>query len=369
MRNLTRALIATLTLAILPIVSQAGVFIGVSVGIAPPALPVYVQPPCPEPGYIWIPGYWAWDDGYYWVPGTWALSPSIGLLWTPGYWGWTDGAYFWHEGYWGRHVGFYGGINYGFGYGGVGYQGGYWRGHEFYYNRAVTNVSTTNITNVYNRTVVNNVTINRVSFNGGAGGVVARPTAAQMAAANERHSGLTPVQRQQVQLARGNSSLRAAVNGGRPAIAATARPAVFSGHGVVAARGAEGSRGAPPTALNHADRPPQAQRPPMANHAAGTQAERPTMSPAHPGNQHPNAARPATTHPQASVPRAPANYAPAARGGYPSAPGGAHENAPRAPQAYPQGAAPGRAPQVQARAEPQGGGHERPGSERPERGH
>jgi hypothetical protein len=48
-------------------------------------LPVYDQPPIPEPGYIWTPGYWAWDDdsGYYWVPGTWVLPPEPALLWTP----------------------------------------------------------------------------------------------------------------------------------------------------------------------------------------------------------------------------------------------------------------------------------------------
>jgi len=239
MRNLIRALIAASMLSTLPMASQAGLFVAVSVGIPPPALPVYVQPPCPSPGYIWMPGYWAWDDGYYWVPGTWVLAPAVGLLWTPGYWGWYDGAYAWHEGYWGPHVGFYGGINYGFGYGGVGYEGGYWRGHDFYYNRAVTNVSTTHITNVYERTVVNNVTVNRVSFNGGAGGVRARPTAAETVAGRESHRGLTPMQRQQAQVAKTNTSMRAARNGGRPAIAATPRPGVFSGHGVVAAGGAE----------------------------------------------------------------------------------------------------------------------------------
>jgi hypothetical protein len=186
-----------------------------------------------------MPGYWAWDEGYYWVPGTWVVAPAVGLLWTPGYWGWAEGAYLWHAGYWGPHVGFYGGINYGFGYSGVGYEGGYWRGREFYYNRSVTNINSTHITNVYNRTVINNVNVTHVSFNGGAGGVAARPTAAQLSAEHERHLGLTPVQRQQQQLAHANSTLRAAVNNGRPAIAATPRAGEFSGHGVSAAHGAE----------------------------------------------------------------------------------------------------------------------------------
>src|SRR5262249_57921079 len=97
----------------------------VSITIAAPVLPVYEQPAIPGPGYIWTPGYWAWgDDGYYWVPGTWILPPAVGLLWTPGYWGWRDGIYLWNAGYWGPHIGFYGGVNYGFGYGGAGCNGG-----------------------------------------------------------------------------------------------------------------------------------------------------------------------------------------------------------------------------------------------------
>src|SRR5215831_40266 len=225
MRKLLRVLIAAASLAVLPLVSSAAVFVGVSVNIAPPVLPAYVQPAIPGPGYIWMPGYWAWggdDEGYYWVPGTWVLAPEVGLLWTPGYWGWSDGFYVWNAGYWGPHVGFYGGINYGFGYGGVGYEGGYWRGDQFYYNRSVTNVSNTNITNVYNRTVVNNTTVNNhVSFNGGEGGVRARPTAGEARAGNERHIEATALQREHEQKAQGDQSLRARVNGGHPAIAAT----------------------------------------------------------------------------------------------------------------------------------------------------
>ena len=179
MPNLVRGLVAALLLAALPLASQAGVF--VSVTIAPPVLPVYEQPPIPGPGYIWTPGYWAWDGSYYWVPGTWVLAP-VGLLWTPGYWGWVDGAYVWNAGYWGPTVGFYGGIDYGFGYGGVGFVGGEWRGGQLYYNRAVTNITTTNITTVYNRTVVNNGPVTHVSFNGGAGGIQARPSGAELAA-------------------------------------------------------------------------------------------------------------------------------------------------------------------------------------------
>ena len=95
----------------LPATSHAQIAVGVAVHIGPPALPVYVQPVCPAPGYIWTPGYWAYGPaGYFWVPGSWVLAPTPGLLWTPGYWGWGAGGYFWHGGYWGPHVGFYGGI-------------------------------------------------------------------------------------------------------------------------------------------------------------------------------------------------------------------------------------------------------------------
>jgi len=216
------------------------VAVGISVRIGPPALPVYAQPICPGPGYIWTPGYWGWndDDGYYWVPGTWVVAP-VGMLWTPGYWGWGGGLYVWHAGYWGPHVGFYGGINYGYGYGGVGFVGGEWRRGGFYYNRSVTNVSVTNVTNVYNKTViVNNTTVNNVSYNGGNGGIQARPTAQETTYASERHTAPLAAQMQHQQAASTNRQNFASVNQGRPAIAATARPGDFNGRSVVAARAA-----------------------------------------------------------------------------------------------------------------------------------
>jgi WXXGXW repeat (2 copies) len=213
--------------------------IGITVSFGPPALPVYEQPICPADGWMWTPGYWAWDPNYgdyYWVPGTWVEVPQVGYLWTPGYWGWGGGGFLWHEGYWGPHVGFYGGINYGFGFFGVGFEGGRWQGRQFYYNRNVTNVNATLIHNVYNTTVVNRTTVNRISYNGGEGGIPARPTPQEETWANERHIPPVAAQVQHIQTARTNPQLRASANNGKPPIAATARPGEFSGTGTVPAK-------------------------------------------------------------------------------------------------------------------------------------
>ncbi len=234
--RLILSLLITVGLLAAPVQSRAQIAVGISVRVGPPVLPVYVQPICPGPGFMWVPGYWAYGpDGYFWVPGTWVEPPEVGVLWTPGYWGWDDDFYIWHAGYWGPEVGFYGGINYGFGYTGVGFFGGYWRGGNYYYNRSVTNVDVTAVHNTYNTTVINNnTTINRVSFNGGRGGTNARPTSQEMAAAHERHIAMTSEQTHHQQAAGTNRTLLASVNHGRPDVAASTRPGQFnSGRGAL----------------------------------------------------------------------------------------------------------------------------------------
>jgi hypothetical protein len=260
-RNKFRWLFVVIALMSLSAASYAQIAIGISVHIGPPAFPVYAQPICPGAGYMWTPGYWAWNDdaGYYWVPGTWVLAP-VGMLWTPGYWGWGGGVYMWHAGYWGPHIGFYGGLNYGFGYGGVGFVGGEWRGGAFYYNRSVTNVSVTNVTNVYNRTVV--VNENHTAFNGGEGGVAATPTAEERVAMNEPHQAPLAAQTQQEHMASQNRANFASENHGRPAIAATAKPGDFSSRSAVAARSAGGEYHAPAMSPKEA----RASTPAAANH-------------------------------------------------------------------------------------------------------
>ena len=265
--------------------------VAISVSFGPPPLPVYDQPQCPEEGWMWVPGYWAWDadnEDYYWVPGTWVPAPEPGYLWTPPWWGWdNDGdRYLFHQGYWAPEVGFYGGIDYGHGYFGHGYEGGRWDHDRFYYNRAVTNVNETNIHNVYETRVVNNYD-NHVSYNGGRGGIEARPTQREEAVARMRHEPPPPEQVQRREMARSNPEMRASANQGRPPVAATQRPTEFSGRGVVQARAAGGewhppaNRAAPRpengrpgenrAPIHASELPPHQAPPPQGNSAADRQ--------------------------------------------------------------------------------------------------
>jgi len=82
------------------------------------------------------------------------------------------------------------------------------------------------------------VTVNHVSYNGGNGGVTARPTAHDQQIEQGRHLPPSAEQTQHVQAARSNPQMRAEANQGRPPVAATARAGDFSGKGVVAAKDA-----------------------------------------------------------------------------------------------------------------------------------
>lgn len=217
--NIVRTVILGLAMSLIPAASQAGVL--VSITVAPPVLPVYTQPICPGEGFLWTPGYWAYGDaGYFWVPGVWMRPPRVGVLWTPGYWGWHGGVYAWNAGYWGPHVGFYGGVNYGFGFGGVGFAGGRWEGGRFAYNSAVANVGA-GFHSYHETVVVNNV---HTSFNGGAGGLRSQPNAAERSAMHESHVGPTAAQNAHHESASHDRSQLASVNHGRPGNAAMSRP-------------------------------------------------------------------------------------------------------------------------------------------------
>jgi hypothetical protein len=155
---------------------------------------------------------------------------------------------------------------------------------------------------VYNTTVVvHNET--HVSYNGGNGGVNARPTPQQEAAAHEKHIPPVPVQTQHAQAARTNPQQRASVNMGKPPVAATPKPGALNDRAVVPAK----APGAPYT--------------PPANRTAnrgGTQPRNNASAPANPAPRPENSApRPDNNASRPSPPAHPRDLPPAAR---PSAP-------------------------------------------------
>jgi hypothetical protein len=259
----------------------------VSITVAPPPLVAYEQPPCPAEGYFWSPGYWAYgEDGYFWVPGTWVEVPQPGYFWTPGYWAFANGYYLWHGGYWGPHVGFYGGINYGYGYYGSGFYGGRWDGNVFRYNTAAWHVNSAVIHNTYvDRTVINQGAVNsHVSFNG-PGGIEARPTAGEEAAAQNRRLEATSAQRAHEQEARNDRNQHYSVNQGHPNTVvrtnAAGQPAGVHHEGAQPA--AEHNAGAQPEAVHH-----EGARPEVTHHEA-----------THPETAHHEVAHPEATHHEA----------------------------------------------------------------------
>ncbi len=226
----------------------------------PPPLPQYSQPQCPGENYIWTPGYWAYAEaGYYWVPGVWVLAPYVNALWTPPYWAFDGGSYHWHGGYWGPHIGYYGGINYGFGYAGLGYSGGYWNAGVFFYNRSASNVNVSIVRNVYSHSVTNYTPFNRVSYNGGPGGINRQASAPELAARRESRVAPLPAQVMQERTASVNRAQFATENHGRPTTAASQHPLQTSYRAPAAAprewQRSEPTRGAPATEA----RPPAAQ--------------------------------------------------------------------------------------------------------------
>jgi hypothetical protein len=350
----------------------------------PPPLPTYDQPDCPGDNYIWTPGFWSYgQDGYYWVPGAWVEAPYQGALWTPGYWGYDRGHrhYAFYRGYWGPHIGYYGGINYGFGYVGFGYQGGYWNQGHFDYNRSVNRVNVNQVHYVYNRTVVyNNTYSTRISYNGGSGGINVRPRPAELAAIHEQHAPPMSAQMQHEQQARADRANFAAVNRGNPANPVITRP-LAADHNIrppaqIAARNAmqqESQRAPEPTRPSAAPAPaargnepnravPQPnelrnQAPPQNHRSANQSQERSQSAPSHPqARSAPQVTRPQPNQPARPIPQQPQHtVAPAPQRPAPSRPTPAPAQTQRmepARPAAPQHAPPPSRPAPQAQPKP-----------------
>jgi len=72
-----------------------------SITIGPPQ-PIYEVVPMLPPGYVWAPGYWAWNhDRHIWVRGR-TIVQRPGYRWEPDRWEQSGNGYYRQPGNWAR---------------------------------------------------------------------------------------------------------------------------------------------------------------------------------------------------------------------------------------------------------------------------
>lgn len=75
--------------------------VDIRIGTPPPA-PRYEQLPPPRRGYVWAPGYWAWDGHrYVWAGGHWERARH-GYRYAPPVWRQAPGGWVLDRGGWAR---------------------------------------------------------------------------------------------------------------------------------------------------------------------------------------------------------------------------------------------------------------------------
>ena len=72
------------------------------VTVAPPANPPLApMVASPGPQYVYMPGYWSWQQGQWvWIRGSWVVPPQPKATWVPGKWVHKGHGYIWVSGYW-----------------------------------------------------------------------------------------------------------------------------------------------------------------------------------------------------------------------------------------------------------------------------
>lgn len=102
--NAVRSLLLSMLMAAGSAAAPAFAQISFNINIAPPAPPApqYEAAPAIAPGYLWAPGYWAWNgDRHIWIRGR-TIVQRVGYRWEPDRWEQRDRAYYRHPGRWER---------------------------------------------------------------------------------------------------------------------------------------------------------------------------------------------------------------------------------------------------------------------------
>jgi WXXGXW repeat (2 copies) len=99
MQSAVCALVLAAGATLAPLTSQARVF--VDINVAPPASRVEVVPAA-RPGYVWAPGYYAWNGrAHVWHGGSW-MRERRGYHWVAPAWSPNGARWHYREGYWAR---------------------------------------------------------------------------------------------------------------------------------------------------------------------------------------------------------------------------------------------------------------------------
>jgi hypothetical protein len=100
--ELRKFAVASLLAASAAIGSQlAAARVDVDVVIAPPAAR-YEAVPAPRHGYVWAPGYWAWNGRKHeWRSGRW-MKERHGEHWVAQNWEHRGDRWYFHDGHWDR---------------------------------------------------------------------------------------------------------------------------------------------------------------------------------------------------------------------------------------------------------------------------
>lgn len=102
MKNKTLVRSLVLSLALLA-GTTAFAQVSFNIVVAPPA-PMYEVTPMMQPGYVWAPGYWAWNnDHHVWVRGR-TIVQRDGYQWAPDRWVQQGGSYVRQPGRWERSM-------------------------------------------------------------------------------------------------------------------------------------------------------------------------------------------------------------------------------------------------------------------------
>jgi len=103
-RTLTLAALIIAAAAAAPLPSLAASRVGLYIGAAPPA-PMYERMPAPRHGYVWAPGYWAWNGNrHIWTSGYW-VAERPGYVYSAPAWYQGDGGWYMEPARWNPYGG------------------------------------------------------------------------------------------------------------------------------------------------------------------------------------------------------------------------------------------------------------------------